>query len=222
MFNLDQAISEWRQQMLAAGITTPVPLEELELHLREEIERHAKSGLSEAEAFQAAVEKIGQAHLLQKEFKKVEKNHKIIRAILLVIGWLAASCTLFYSVAILDLCWNFFSFHPKWDLGTIIAMLGFLVALTAIWFLAKASRDKANCVVSLLLCVLLAGLAVWGLHQDKNAKGIFGGHYEIPLWYRGGRTLLFCLPGVFWVWWTRRHLSQRRSPMHRDEPIHSD
>ena len=37
MFNLEQAIAEWRQQMLATGIQTPVPLEELEIHLREEI-----------------------------------------------------------------------------------------------------------------------------------------------------------------------------------------
>ena len=37
MFGLEQAIADWRQQMLAAGIKTPVPLEELEIHLREDI-----------------------------------------------------------------------------------------------------------------------------------------------------------------------------------------
>jgi len=37
MFSLEKSISEWRRQMLAAGIKTPVPLEELEIHLREEI-----------------------------------------------------------------------------------------------------------------------------------------------------------------------------------------
>ena len=220
MFNLDKAIAEWRRQMLAAGIQNPVPQEELEIHLREEIERHTKSGLNEAEAFQAAAENIGQAHLLQEEFKKVKKNHRIVRVILLVIGWLAAGCTLFYSVVMWDIGWNFF--HQEWDMGTIVAMLGILVALTAIWFLAKASRDKANCALSLLLCVLLAGIAVMGLHQDENAKGIFGGHYYIPLWYRGGRTLLLCLPGVFWIWWIRRHLAQNRSATHGSQPIHSD
>jgi hypothetical protein len=72
MFNLDQAIAEWRQQMLAAGIKSPVPLEELESHLRDEIEREMKSGLNELEAFHAAIQKIGQAHLIHEEFKKVE------------------------------------------------------------------------------------------------------------------------------------------------------
>jgi hypothetical protein len=39
MFNLEQSIAEWRQQMLAAGIKTPATLNELESHLREEFER---------------------------------------------------------------------------------------------------------------------------------------------------------------------------------------
>ena len=43
--------------MLAAGIKTPVPLEELEIHLREEIERQMKSGLNEQKAFKIAVKK---------------------------------------------------------------------------------------------------------------------------------------------------------------------
>ena len=73
MFNLDTAITEWRRQMLEAGIKTPVPLEELEIHLREEIERQLKSGLSEQEIFDSAVQKIGPAHTIQYEFEKVEK-----------------------------------------------------------------------------------------------------------------------------------------------------
>jgi len=72
MFDLKQSIAEWRRQMLAAGIKTPVPLEELESHLRDEIERQTKSGRSEAEAFKSAVQTIGPAHTVQKEFEKVE------------------------------------------------------------------------------------------------------------------------------------------------------
>ncbi len=56
--------------MLAAGIKTPAPLEELEIHLREEVERQMKAGLNEQEAFGTAVQKIGQARALKVEFKK--------------------------------------------------------------------------------------------------------------------------------------------------------
>jgi hypothetical protein len=74
MFNLEKSITDWRRQMLAAGIKTPVPLKELESHLRDEIERQMKSGRSEAEAFTTAVQKIGQGHTVQNEFEKVEET----------------------------------------------------------------------------------------------------------------------------------------------------
>jgi hypothetical protein len=68
MFNLDKEISAWRTQMLAAGIQTPVPLDELESHLRDGIEQQFKSGLSPQQAFDAAVQRIGQANALKTEF----------------------------------------------------------------------------------------------------------------------------------------------------------
>jgi hypothetical protein len=70
MFNLEQSIAVWRKQMLATGINTPVPLKELEIHLREEIERQTKLGLNAQEAFRTAVQKIGQARVLKTEFRK--------------------------------------------------------------------------------------------------------------------------------------------------------
>ncbi len=70
MFNLDQTILEWRRQMLTAGIKAPVPLDELESHLRDEIEQQTSSGVSEAQAFSDAVKNLGPAPALQAEFKK--------------------------------------------------------------------------------------------------------------------------------------------------------
>ena len=70
MFNLEPSIAEWRKQMLAAGIKTPVPLEELESHLREDIEQQVRSGINAEPAFAAAVQRIGQPGALKTEFKK--------------------------------------------------------------------------------------------------------------------------------------------------------
>lgn len=72
MFNLEQAIAEWRQQMLAAGIQTPVPLDELEMHLLEETEQLKRSGLDERTAFEKAVHQTGSPQLLNNEFNKIE------------------------------------------------------------------------------------------------------------------------------------------------------
>jgi hypothetical protein len=70
MFNLDQAIAEWRRQMVAAGIKTPEVLDELEGHLREDVEEQVRSGSNAQEAFEAAVQRMGQANSLKVEFEK--------------------------------------------------------------------------------------------------------------------------------------------------------
>ncbi len=71
MFDLEQSIADWRKQMLAAGIKTPVPLEELEIHLREDIERQMELGTTPQLAFENSVQQIGHASELKGEFKKV-------------------------------------------------------------------------------------------------------------------------------------------------------
>jgi hypothetical protein len=76
MFDLEQFIAQWRKQMLAAGIKSPVPLDELEIHLREEIEQKMQSGMKGQEAFEIAVQTIGQANTLKSEFGKI-KNMKL-------------------------------------------------------------------------------------------------------------------------------------------------
>jgi hypothetical protein len=74
MFDLERSINEWRRQMLAAGVKSPVPLDELELHLREEIERLMTSGLDGPAAFTAAMKNLGPAQSLRDEFNKVKAN----------------------------------------------------------------------------------------------------------------------------------------------------
>jgi hypothetical protein len=72
MFNLEKSIVDWRHQMLAAGIKTPVPLEELEIHLREEIQRQIKSGVNAQKALADAIQQIGKADAMKNEFEKVD------------------------------------------------------------------------------------------------------------------------------------------------------
>jgi hypothetical protein len=70
MFNLEQSITKWRQEMLANGIASPVPLEELESHLREDIERQIEAGTSEETAFETTVARIGRGEQLKTEFAR--------------------------------------------------------------------------------------------------------------------------------------------------------
>jgi hypothetical protein len=86
MFNLDQAIKDWRGQMLAADIKAPVPMDELEIHLREEIERQMKSGLNAQEAFEAASQRLGQASALKEEFAKAGATTTVFRGLFIPVG----------------------------------------------------------------------------------------------------------------------------------------
>ena len=79
MFDLEQAIADWRRQMLAAGIKTPVPLEELEIHLRQEIEQQLKSGMDKRVAYESAIQKIGQVHVVRDEFEKIDEPKDALR-----------------------------------------------------------------------------------------------------------------------------------------------
>ena len=76
MFKLEQAIADWRREMAAEGITSALALDELEDHLRDEIERQIYLGANEENAYRAAVASIGRADALKAEFAKVEKGNR--------------------------------------------------------------------------------------------------------------------------------------------------
>jgi hypothetical protein len=84
--------------MLAAGIPTPVPLEELESHLREDIAQQMQSGLSAQQAFGIAMKKIGQAPELKREFKKANvpmEMREVIKLAGVIFVAVALFCPLF-------------------------------------------------------------------------------------------------------------------------------
>jgi hypothetical protein len=74
MFNLEQSIAEWRRQMLASGLKTPTPLNELESHLREDMRALLATTEPEALAFQLAVSRLGTPGPLRTEFNKLQNQ----------------------------------------------------------------------------------------------------------------------------------------------------
>ena len=117
MFNLEQAIVEWRQRMLAVGVKTPVPLEELESHLREDVEQQMRSGFSEQEAFGSAIKKIGQPRLLKTEFKKADcigtfmKTYRILGVLWMALSGVLGTLFLFALLHAVLLIRRFYFCH---------------------------------------------------------------------------------------------------------------
>jgi hypothetical protein len=86
MLDLEKSLAEWRWQMLAAGIKAPAPLEELELHLREDVERQLQLATDGQEAFALAVRRIGDPREIKQEFNKAVPSPWAVRLWWLWLG----------------------------------------------------------------------------------------------------------------------------------------
>ncbi|MGD0650007.1 MAG: permease prefix domain 1-containing protein [Verrucomicrobiia bacterium] len=99
MFNLDKAVADWRRQMAAGGIKTAEVLDELESHLRDDVEQQMRSGSNAQQAFEAAVQRIGQAGALQAEFARAGGTKEARRWIL--VGMVYSTVASVFSLAML-------------------------------------------------------------------------------------------------------------------------
>jgi hypothetical protein len=101
MFDLETAISEWRRRMLASGIKAPVPLDELESHLRDGIDRQLSNAVDPEEAFRVAIQQIGSANCIKEEFNKtgaMKSTRKHAEKIIGAIGFGVYAVTAGYGL----------------------------------------------------------------------------------------------------------------------------
>src|SRR5262245_8529843 len=94
MFNLEKAIEEWRRRVSAGGIKSGEVLDELESHLRDDIEQRTRQGLSVQAAFEAAVDALGQTASLEREFAKLRRPMRLTST-----GTLCVRCCCWGSAA---------------------------------------------------------------------------------------------------------------------------
>jgi hypothetical protein len=71
MFDLNQQIAQWRQSLGQSETLVRSDLDELESHLRDQIDHLSLSGLTSEEAFFVACRRIGSMKILPAEFAKV-------------------------------------------------------------------------------------------------------------------------------------------------------
>ena len=71
LFEMDREIVRWKAVLESGGGMLPEDIDELESHLRDEIESLEKSGLKADEAFLVSVKRIGSAEGLSQEYFKV-------------------------------------------------------------------------------------------------------------------------------------------------------
>ena len=86
MRNFEPKIADWRRQMISAGIKNPDVLDELESHLREDLERRARSGADAAQMFEKAVAQFGRPQSLKAEFDRIKERKYMKRGVMIVVG----------------------------------------------------------------------------------------------------------------------------------------
>jgi hypothetical protein len=154
MFNLEQSIADWRQQMLVAGIKAPVPLDELEIHLREEIERHIKSGSDEQRAFEIAVQQIGPHQVLQMEFAKntcspweIGDGRTSITHHILGVLWLTQSIWFFTRYATSPAAVAIILYFPHyWQIFTVCLTFLAMVGIIGSFYLFRGAKFGVNVI----------------------------------------------------------------------------
>jgi leader peptidase (prepilin peptidase)/N-methyltransferase len=120
MFNLEQAIADWRRRICSGGIQSTEVLDELESHLREEVERRIKSGLSGQQAFATAADQIGRPEALKTEFAKACHRPLLPRIAMSLMSALMAAA--FLS------CWFQFGRSPAVASVYCVVLGGLIVA----------------------------------------------------------------------------------------------
>lgn len=177
MFNFGQAIKEWRERMLNAGIQTDALLDELESHLHAEVERQVQSGSSLEQAFQWAVEQLGHADSLQREFTKVRTlkgpymdHNRIYTATLWVFAVYNAiiiACGLYF--------WRMvgqtnepMGRYPAWALPWLFALTCFYTVLILATLIARRKNSRIgeqfSRVLNWLMLPAVPGGTVIGLY----------------------------------------------------------
>jgi hypothetical protein len=79
MFELERAINDWRSDLRSRGIKGPETLDELESHLRDDLEEQVRSGTEIQQAFESARARIGRSESLRLEFRKIRSTELFCR-----------------------------------------------------------------------------------------------------------------------------------------------
>lgn len=167
MFNLEQSIAEWRRGLAKAGVRSPKVLEELESHLREEIERQTKCGVGLEGAFGVALQALGPADAIQNEFGKAEGVSAVTSRLMFGICALLVGLSSLLSALAIYECYTAMS-------DRLIAALAIICILvvacgwgTAVGFLPQIGNPRkrwaaglATIGLGVILCNLFTGLVL--------------------------------------------------------------
>lgn len=154
MFELNSQIENWRSNLAQQQSFENTDIDELENHLREEIERLAESELTEEEAFMVAAHRLGRSDSLSEEFAKVNTSlfwrKRLFLVGAVVFGWLIVN---YFGQVVSRVCQI---------LAVFIGLRGY--TLNAIDILSQVT------FISVVVFVLYHVSRAKSIHRDKLFK----------------------------------------------------
>lgn len=182
MFDIENAIKEWRRQMTEAGAANFDALNELESHLRADFEAFVTSGKPDAEAFALAAGRLGSTVALRDEFAKVSRKP------VLTLGIITLLWMVFVGAQVHAYPYPFLAANMTTLVGNFILMLasGFAMCrvseewmrrLTSVreWYFQRAIY--LSCLIAALSLLLSFGLETISVIQNpwffKNFPPVF-------------------------------------------------
>ena len=208
MRDLEKQIADWRRTL------RPEMQEELEAHLREEIQRLMRDGKSSEQAFELAVSKLGQPTALRAEFDKLEEMRRaqwkpatlarwacvgiaIVAAVFVVSRLGQGGMTLLLASHVLPITIGYLTMFIIGGLATCYALAEWfqLAGPTQRYALRRATLQLAT--ISLVLTALGISLGmIW-------AKQNWGRYWAWDPKENGALLVLFCGAAITALRWFR-------------------
>ena len=170
MRNREQLIADWRKTMMTAPNVGRETLDELENHLRENMDQLVRSGMTEPEAFQRAVSQLGGASTIASEFQKLDQSTWLPVKVITGISVMSALALAILLIARFDAGRSSFLLASHVFMVTLGYTITFLVGALGICFVSQRCfsdfspfRVRSLTRVTFTLGCVAAGLTAVGL-----------------------------------------------------------
>ena len=169
MFDLNEAVTSWRRRMLESGVRERIVLDELEAHLRDEIEQLGSEGLGPADAFAEAERRMGDSQTLNEEFAK---NRGLMRR---GVEWIGGGLLAMKDSEASQRSELFTAFLLFAGFGGLLGWLGTAAFMTAntggfrdATFLQALSYSVRNDLYASFFLVFATGGLAWGWRRLRH------------------------------------------------------
>lgn len=197
MFDLEKAIRSWRRHLRREAFLNRAVLDELESHLRDAVDTLAQKGRTRKQAFEQAVQQLGDAASLRHEYSKLHSGRRWFFAVLRLM--LVVPLTIVWMNTLHPLVEPYLQQPGMVSLDVIVVNFGFDILIRfgvyiACLFIAIWHRQWAWAGLFGILIPL-------PFIMDSNSSSLLIG--PLPHWF----GLLFELPlllmpalSIFWIY----------------------